>query len=448
MLRFVRVVGSADTGVVLAYPTSDPQGQELLRAGFLDDVLGLFTSEALAGPDVHESHRRFDPTLSDWPELAGSPANARVRAVARACTSGEFTDLRDLARQPRHRRILEGTAAAIRVADSRLQSARFGGFDGRIADVRAVQQIVTKFGPDYTFSPSQLESFLFCPFQFFMRYVLKLQPVDERDELEEDYTERGSRVHRVLEQLERMLAQEPGNRLERAEAVIVNEMNSEPNRGSDIDLGINEIEQRRLVRTIRRYVRQHEAYESSDRSGTPVPHLFEVVFGFEESDPQSYESLKLGEGDVMVRLQGKIDRIDLVSASSVPAYRVIDYKTGSCPSKTDVKDAIYLQLPLYALAVERIVLHHAAARLHDVGYWGLAADGFKSIALKNWESDREALERYVTGVVGQLRRGLFIVDSCKDDCVHRCEYGSVCRIRQVRSARKVRDDGPSLELKV
>src|SRR6266403_1555008 len=112
--------------------------------------------------------------------------------------------------------------SAIRVADSRLQSAHFGGYDGRIGDVRAVQQIVTKFGPDYTFSPSQLESFLFCPFQFFMRYVLKLQPVDERDELEEDYTERGSRVHRVLEQLERMLAQEPGNRLERAEAVIVN----------------------------------------------------------------------------------------------------------------------------------------------------------------------------------------------------------------------------------
>lgn len=449
LLRFVRVLGAADTGVVLAYPTSDPQGQELLRAGFLDDVLGLFTSEALASPGLHESYRRFDPTLADWPELAGAPADARVRAVARACTLHEFSGLRALARQPRHRRPLEGTASALRVADSRLQSPRFGGFEGRIGDVRAVQKIGTKFDPNYTFSPSQLESYLFCPFQFFMRYVLKLQPLDERDELEEDYTERGSRIHHILELLEQTLIQEPGNRIDRAEALILNELSSERERGSDIDQGISEIERRRLSRTIRRYVRQHEAYESSEKSGAPVPHLFEVAFGFQDRNPESHPSLDLGSGTGMVRLQGKIDRIDKVSAANLTAFRIIDYKSGSCPSRTDVKEAIYLQLPLYALAVERIVLQQAAVSLHDVGYWGLAGDGFKSIAFKNWEGDRQALEEYVTGVVAELRQGLFVVDSYKPDCVQRCEYGSVCRIRQVRAARKVRDDdGPSLELKV
>ncbi|WP_406700581.1 PD-(D/E)XK nuclease family protein [Singulisphaera sp. Ch08] len=305
-----------------------------------------------------------------------------------------------------------------------------------------------KFGPEYTFSPSQLESFLFCPFQFFLRYMLKLAAVDERDELEEDYTERGSRVHHVLELLERMLSQEPGNRLERAEALLLRERNSQPKFGSEIDLGIDEIEQRRLIRTIRRYVRQHDAYESLNSSGTPIPHLFEVVFGLEESDVESYPSLVLGTEADTVRLQGKIDRIDLVSGTEFPAYRVIDYKSGTCPSKKDVKNAIYLQLPLYALAVERIVLKHAEARLSDVGYWGLAADGFKPIMLKNWDNDREALEKYVTDVVGQLRKGRFVVDSCKDDCIQRCEYGSVCRIRQARSARKVREEEPSLELKV
>ncbi|SIN98064.1 PD-(D/E)XK nuclease superfamily protein [Singulisphaera sp. GP187] len=448
MLRFLGVVGSADTGLVLAYATSDAQGQELLRAGFLDDLLGLFTPEAVASPRVHESHRRFDPTLTDWPELAGAPADARVRAVALACTQREFTSLRALARQPRHRRILEGTAAAIRVAQSRLQSTHFGAYDGRIGDSRVIERIVKKFGPDYTFSPSQLETFLFCPFQFYLRYMLKLAPVDERDELEEDYTERGSRVHHVLELLERMLAQEPGNRLERAEALILNERRSEPKSGSDIDLGIHEIEQRRMIRTLRRYVRQHDAYESAQKSGNPAPYLFEVDFGLEGGEDESFPSLVLGAGADSVRLQGKIDRIDLVSCSDLSAYRVIDYKTGACPSKNDVKDAIYLQLPLYALAVERIILKTAEVRLHDVGYWALAADGFKSITLKNWDQDREALETYVTDVVGQLRQGQFVVDSCKDDCIQRCEYSSVCRIRQVRAARKVREGEPSLELKV
>ena len=37
-----------------------------------------------------------------------------------------------------------------------------------------------------------------------MKYVLKLQPVDERDELDEDYTGRGSRIHNKLEELERI----------------------------------------------------------------------------------------------------------------------------------------------------------------------------------------------------------------------------------------------------
>lgn len=448
MHRFVRLIGSAEKGVVLAYPTSDPQGQELLKAGFLEDVLGLFAPTALADPEISRAYPRFDPTLSDWPELAGAATDARVRALALACLQRDFHDLRRLAEQPRHRRFLEGTAAALRVAEGRLQSSRFGEFDGRLDDPRAIHQIVRQFGPEYTFSPSQLESFLFCPFQFFLRYVLKLLPVDERDELEEDYTERGSRVHRVLEVLERRLAQEAGNRLEQAEAVILNEMNNESSRGSDIELAVNEIEQRRLVRTIRRYVRQHEAYETTTTTGTPVPHLFEVAFGFEERDPQSFASLELGAGDKRVRLQGKIDRIDLVAGGDASLYRIIDYKTGACPSKTDVKEAIYLQLPLYALAVERIVLQKTTALLHDVGYWALAGDGFKPIALKQWESDRQALEEYVSGVVGQLRQGLFIVDSCKDDCVHRCEYGSICRIRQVRAARKVRESGPHLELKV
>ncbi len=128
--------------------------------------------------------------------------------------------------------------------------------------------------------------------------------------------------------------------------LIRQEMNAEPARGSDIDLGIGEIEQRRLIRTIRRYVRQHEACEASERSEGPVPHLFEVVFGLEASEAESYSSLELGTGTDRVRLQGKIDRIDLMTGSQGTSFRVIDYKTGSCPSKNDVKEAIYLQLPL------------------------------------------------------------------------------------------------------
>lgn len=448
MQRFLRVIGAADAELTLAYPTSDAQGQELLRAGFLDDVLGLFSREAAASAEFHESHRRFDPALADWPELAGAPGDTRVHAVARACVHRDGRSLSLLAGEPGHRDVLTGVAEALRVADARLQTRRFGAHDGRLDDPRAVRAILARFGPDYTFSPSQLESYLFCPFQFFLRYVLKLEPVDERDELEEDYTERGSRIHRVLESLERILVAEPGARLERAENVVRSEMDSVRDRGSEIDAGLDEIERRRLVRTIRRYVRQHESYETANEAARPLPHRFEVVFGLEHSDPHSYPGLTLGDGSAAVRLQGKIDRIDLVPAAGQAGFRVIDYKSGSCPSKKDVKASIYLQLPLYALAVERVVLDPGEAALHDVGYWGLATTGFKPIVLKDWSRDRDALEAFVTSVVAQLRGGGFAVESCKDDCTHRCEFSSVCRIRQVRSAGKSRDDRPELELSI
>ena len=61
MLRFLRVLGSADSATALIYPTTDAKGQELLRAGFLDELIELLTPEAAVA--CHESFGRMDPTL-------------------------------------------------------------------------------------------------------------------------------------------------------------------------------------------------------------------------------------------------------------------------------------------------------------------------------------------------------------------------------------------------
>jgi hypothetical protein len=112
-----------------------------------------------------------------------------------------------------------------------------------------------------------------------------------------------------------------------------------------------------------------------------------------------------------------------------------------------VKQALYLQLPLYALAVERLVLARKQ-RLYDVGYWSLGRDGFKPIRFLEWDEDQDRLEGYVVALVDHLRHGIFVVDSRKDDCTSRCEFASVCRIGQIRGLNKRRDDGLRLELNV
>jgi RecB family exonuclease len=438
MLRFLRALGSAESGAVLIYPTTDPKGQELLRAGFLDELMELLTPAALAA--CHRAFGRVDPALIEAPDLAGSPGDRRVRAVALARARGQLAVLADLAGQSAHRPALEGTAAALRVLARRLRATPFGEYDGLLGDGQAILDIAESFAPDYRFSASQLETYIACPFQFFCKYVLKIEPVERRDELDENYTERGSRIHKILEELEQMKQriQDQQTREELARIAVGAELDVAIADASEIELGLVEIERRRLIQTMERYVVQLREYEG-DGNGRPIPHLFEVEFGEEDS---RHPYLELGRGPGLVRLQGKIDRIDLVDSPEGRGFRVIDYKSGAGPSATEVRKARLLQLPLYAMAVERIILADEHVRLRDVGYWALRQGGYKPIAFEEWEAAQAALESYVAELVGRLRRGIFVVDSQVDGCEGFCDYRAICRIRQVRLAAK-RHDRPA-----
>jgi RecB family exonuclease len=435
MLRFLRVIGSAESSLVLIYPTTDAKGQDLLRAGFLDELMDGLSPEALAA--CHRSIRRLDPALVDSPELAGSPGDRRIRAVALARTRGEPSELLGLLRRDGHRRSLDGTAAALRVLTRRLRGAPFGEYDGLLKDGDVVLDIADAFPAEYLFSASQLETYIACPFQFFCKYVLKLEPGERRDEIDEDYTERGSKIHDILETLELLRQQDPDDEAfeELARIAVGTKLDVGLVDATDVDLGLAEIERRRLVQTIERYVVQHRHYESGSK-GRSRPHRFEVSFG-EERSGNPY--LEIGRGTRAVRLQGKIDRIDIVEGPEGRGFRVIDYKTGHGPSTNDVSRARLLQLPLYAMAVERLNLAEDGLTLHDVGYWTLRKEGYKAIAFAEWQQVKDALESYVGDLVDRLRRGSFVVDSQVDGCEGFCDFRAICRIRQARLAAKFHD---------
>ncbi len=321
----------------------------------------------------------------------------------------------------------------------RLRGTPFGEYDGLLKDGDIVLDVADAFPPDYPFSASQLETYIACPFQFFCKYVLKLEPAERRDEIDEDYTERGSKIHDMLQRLEEMKrdSQEAWDIEELERAVLDEAYRAEPVGASEVDLGLREIDRRRLVQTIERYRIQHQKYEE-DPSGRPVPHVFEVTFG-EEGSVRSFPFLEIGRGARAVRLQGKIDRIDIVEGRR---FRVIDYKSGHGPTLTDVRQARLLQLPLYAMAVERLGLAGEDLTLHDVGYWALRKDGYRPIAFEDWQEAQAAIESYVAELVDRLRRGVFVVDSQIDGCEGFCDFRAICRIRQARLAAK-RHDRPA-----
>ena len=78
-----------------------------------------------------------------------------------------------------------------------------------------------------------------------------------------------------------------------------------------------------------------------------MPHLFEVVFGDNDRNPD-HGLFHDRRGTAAVRLQGTIDRVDLVETADGVRFRVIDYKTGTPPSAKDVTSFLMVQLPLYA----------------------------------------------------------------------------------------------------
>ena len=429
MLRFLRIFGSADEGVVLSRPTRDDKGQEILPAGFLDDLRRLFRPEMWRS--IGEFSDRLDPSFLGTPDLAVGPCDARILAVARASIEHDPSDLARLATEPIHREALLGTALALDLAHRRRFSPYFGLYEGRLQSPKVAKALAKRFAPDVTFSASQLESYLYCRFQFFMNYVLGIEPVNDDDQLMEDAIHRGNELHRFLESLEILNLQDARGRLELVDIVINNEMRAEFVGQSEADAGLQMIEIARTKRQLRTYVRQ--AIDHDARGMASTPKLFEVGFGRVDSP---HPALELGEGADMVRLQGKIDRIDWVETETGTAFRVIDYKTGAIPKLKDVKAFVKLQLPLYALAVERLGIAGGPERLFDLAYWELKDRGFSAVKIDDWPTYRDQLVSVVIEAVKAVRAGGFEISSTDKDCTRFCDFSTACRIKQVRDARK------------
>ena len=433
MNRFLRVVGSADERLVLAYPTRDEKGQEILPAGFLDDLTRSFTPGALAA--VRRSASRFDPSLIDLPDLAGAPGDARVRAVALACARGDFTPLRRLAGDPSHRPALMGSAVALALGAERFGTREFTRFEGLLTDPAVAASVARSFGAEFAFSPSQLESYVWCPFQFLMRYVLRLNPVLDYDDLADDHTGRGDRVHKTLELIERLHADQGGDRLDHARAALRSMKGVEPALASETDPGRTRIEDERLERTVARYLDQATEYDRVQGGRPLIAKKLEVVFGGEEGS-DSLPALTIGDGPGRVRIRGQIDRVDVFQNGDGPFLRVIDYKSGVGQSAKDVAEAVALQLVLYAMVVEAHLPEAAGATDHGVGYWELRTKGYRDVKQPDPGALREKVQARVEEAVGGVRSGVFVILPIKDECSRHCDYATVCRIAQVRNARK------------
>src|SRR6185437_16032215 len=275
---------------------------------------------------------------------------------------------------------------------SRHQSSGPNEYTGRLTDITESGWLTIKTPSVLT--ASALNNYGQCPFKFWLTNLLSVRPRDEPEPgLNAKF--KGNLFHRALEIYYSQLVQiAPGERAERKDELLkaalaqaVRDLEQEPQFHPS---PYWENEQKELLFRLKRFIEYDEARILKDQRN-PQPALFEVKFGMPANDA-SYPPLIIDTANGPISVRGIIDRLDIEDlppagdgSSKQIAVSVIDYKTGSTPiTAEDIAAFAQIQLPLYAMAVEKCIAPGAKV---TVGQY-LSVNAAKSIGSVNFTADR------------------------------------------------------------
>lgn len=202
------------------------------------------------------------------------------------------------------------------------------------------------YGDKFDTSISKLELFKKCPFSYYMKYLLRIEP---RREFEISSLDVGSFMHEVLEEFSKylfennitwqsLLLNEEWN--EKLDEVIEKKLNA--NLGNKKQSIKYEILKEKLINTMKKVVK---VIATSFNQSEFVPYGYEIEF--KEGKLFAPIKIKISENKTM-NIIGKIDRVDVLRANDNMYVRIIDYKSSKKDLKLeDIKDGISLQLMTY-----------------------------------------------------------------------------------------------------
>ncbi len=248
-------------------------------------------------------------------------------------------------------------------------------------------------------SPTALESFLQCPFQFFGRHTLRLKSAPPPADLRFDPLSQGSLIHKVLSEWHR--EEQP------LEAVFERVFESFC-REKSIPAGYRtEALRIQMLDDLRHF-------DAAGLAGTPETKT-EIPFQWDAG------------GGLTIR--GRIDRIDILDDGRAV---VIDYKYASAARVRDrVREGRVLQAPLYVMACEH-ALGHKVAGMFYLGLkkeikragWGVWQGKPGEPITPEWLEASLATARQA---MEAIRAGRIAPDPADTDECEFCELRGVCR---------------------
>lgn len=425
-LLFRLAIGAARERLVLTFPRLEPeQGRELLPSPLLLAAASALAGRAVAAEDIAALAGTEVVPVSPWRGPAAlRPLDLREfdrTRIARAVRAGRPEGVRFLWK------VHPPALAALRAELARWQSSRFTAWDGMLLRPDRGRR-------NAVLSPSRLEDYAACPFTYFARVILRLPEAREAPEDVDALTalDRGQIVHRILEAFFREVAGSEPFPLQAARREELRDrlrarageefQRFEISGLTGFVLAYDE-ERRRIVEDLLRFLDAELERGSSLR-----PVALEAAFGQRGGAPP----LELAIGAPPLRFAGSIDRVDADLERGRAA--VVDYKTGAAQRKWDggLDGGRSLQLPLYALAVERVVapgLGRALAAL-SAEYVYCTRRGElarRSVDPSLWRGGRaHELKQVLEVVTGGIEDGAFFADPTDDSRCQNCSFRLAC----------------------
>jgi len=432
---FITALLSAEKTLYLSAPLADGE-KPLLTSAFFERV-------------------RMRTGDHPWPDITGNTPASRCTA---AVLAGETI------RDEKACDALEMIPASLGISDlvERINMERFyrrgpcdSPYDGILFGDEAIRAALAgRYGPDHVYSPTSLETYASCPFEYFLDRVINLQALPE---VEPNLSagDRGTAIHDVLSTFYRQWRAAGHDKVSLASLPDATDLIL---RLANEELGKYSFQSplwdatRILMlgdsHTGPGYFEKFLVSETGEADSPLVPSRFEYSFGMgttESDDPASSpEPVELvsPDGERKVFIRGRIDRIDITPDGS---FLIYDYKSGSQhPKAKDIEAGTALQLPLYLLAFGQITGSHGIGG----GYYTIRREVDRSIVLadsaaKDLMVSRPRVSADFAGVITHSRECTFayidgIRNGCfplprEEECPNKyCEFKRICRFDPYR----------------
>jgi len=234
-------------------------------------------------------------------------------------------------------------------------------------------------------SSSRLELIAFCPYLYFLKYILKIKPPQEMIEdpgVWLDPLERGIIFHQIFEEFYKKLKEisptgtfispSYANHWRILEDITLSQLKQKRKRLAPPNNLVYQHESKEILDSCRFFLHCEEKKYKGE-----IPTYLELAFGTRDNQNEELGKkikaveLSLPSGK-SISFQGKIDRIDKLDGDT---YRIIDYKTGTPYGFSQSKyfqNGKQIQHALYALSLKKILAKagiSAFPKIQKAGYY-------------------------------------------------------------------------------